>query len=246
MGLKTFLRGLTMPIKYVLRKNNLVEEPDIYAASVRISGSAGLEEIADRIVDQGTTVRRADVLAVLENAINVTDTMLMDGFRVNFGGLCDLFPKIKGSFEGPTDIYDPSRHQVDVGAMPGRRVRSTIREQASVERQEVTKPVPDLVKFSKTGDTGNEKASPSPTIATINGYRLKFDPAKEDEGIFFVATSDGTATRIDPSKIQRNKPSQLVFLTPELSSGTYYIEVRTRYTEDGELRIGRLDGPVNP
>lgn len=234
-----------MPIKYVLRKNNLVETPDIYAASVRISSSAGLEEIADRIVDQGTTVRRADVLAVLENAIEACDTMLLDGMRVQFGGLVDLFPKIKGSFVGPTDIYDPARHQVDVAAMPGKRVRHTFRENASVEREETIKPTPGIVKYGNTGSGDRLKAVPGPTIGTINGYRLKFDPAKEDEGIFFIATTDGVAHRIDLGNIQRNKPGELIFMNPSLSQGTYWLEVRTRYTENGELRIGRLDGTVS-
>jgi hypothetical protein len=139
-----------MSIKYVLQKNNLVEEPNVYAASVRITNSVGLQEITDRIVEQGTTVRRADVLAVLENALTACDSMLLDGMRIQLGGLVDLFPKIKGSFEGPTDIYDPARHKVDVAAMPGSRVRSTFRQNASVEKEESVKPVPGLVAFGQT------------------------------------------------------------------------------------------------
>ncbi len=227
-----------MAIKYVLRKNNLVEEPDIYAAGVQISGSVGLEQIADRIVEQGTTVRRADVLAVLENAITAIDTLLLDGFRVNLGGLCDLFPRIRGKFEGPSDSYDPSRHKVDVSANPGKRIRSAVREQATVEKQQTIKPVPDLVSYGNTGLPG------SPSIGTITGYRLKFNTDQGDEGIFFVSTTDASETRVSPPTIQLNKPSRLVFLNPTLSSGTYWLEVRTRYTPEGELRVGRFDGAI--
>jgi hypothetical protein len=246
-----------MTIKYVLKKNHLVDDPNRYAASVRISGSAGLEDIADRIVDQGTTVRKADILAVLENAIQVSDTLLQDGFRIQLGGLVDLFPKIKGSFEGPTDIYDPSRHQVDVAAMPGKRLRDSFREQASVVREESVKPVPSLVKFSTLGSTSQGEQAQEPadsaapltvtagTIATINGYRLKFNTAKSDEGIFFVNTMGVPVIKVDNAKIQRNTAGQLIFLTPSLVVGTYWIEVRTRYTTNGELRIGRLDGTIS-
>ena len=238
-----------MSIKYVLQKNKLVEEPNAYAASVRITNSVGLEEITDRIVEQGTTVRRADVLAVLENALTACDSMLLDGMRIQLGGLVDLYPKIKGSFEGPTDIYDPARHQVDVAAMPGNHVRSTFRQNASVVKEEAIKPVPGLVAFDQIPEPSGMSADSALTstplvpnaIGTIDGHRLRFDPTKSDEGIFLVPIAGGTATKV--TNVQKNMPKQLVFQVPAVpSSATWYLEVRTRYTAEGELRIGRLDG----
>lgn len=236
-----------MSIKYVLQKNNLVEEPNIFSASVRTTNSVGLSEITDRIVEQGTTVRRADVLAVLENALTACDSMLLDGMRIQLGGLVDLFPKIKGSFEGPTDIYDPSRHQVDVAATPGIRVRNTFRSQARVVKEEAIKPVPGLVAFDQIPAPAGMSADITSTplvpnaIGTINGHRLRFDPTKADEGIFLVPVAGGTATKV--TNVQKNMPKQLVFQVPSVpSSTTWYLEVRTRYTPEGELRIGRLDG----
>ena len=44
--------------------------------------------------------------------------------------------------------------------------------------------------------------------------------------------------------VQKNKPSQLVFLVPNLEDGTYHLEVRAKMgsgTPARELRIGRLD-----
>ncbi|OHB56990.1 MAG: hypothetical protein A2Y07_11550 [Planctomycetes bacterium GWF2_50_10] len=236
-----------MSIKYVLQKNNLVEEPQQYAASMRIAGSVGLNELADRIVEQGTTVRRPDVLAVLENALMAADSMLLDGFRVQFGGLVDLYPKIKGSFEGPTDTYDPSRHQVDVGAMPGKRVRDNFREHAAVEKTETIKPQPSLIEVSQlpapaaeVTESLEEDVIPivAGSICTLNGYRLRFNPAAEDEGIYFVARIGGAVIKV--ATVQKNMPGQLVFLMPTIATGgLYYLEVRTRYTAEGELRIGR-------
>jgi hypothetical protein len=230
-----------MSIKYVLRENKLVEEANVYSANVQISASVGLEEIADRIVDQGTTVRKADVLAVLENAVQACDTMLLDGMRVNFGGLVDLFPRIKGSFDGPTDIYDPARHQVDVAAQPGSRVRRDFRENATVEQAEAKKPVPSLVAYGQTPAPAQAAHVTPGTIGTIAGYRLKIDEAQADEGIYFVSTT-GTYT-IKVASIQKNSARQLVFLVPALDEAAdWYLEVRTRYTPEGELRTGRLDG----
>jgi len=238
-----------MSIKYVLQPNKLVEEPDIFSASVRISSSVGLEEITDRIVDQGTTVRRADVLAVLENAIEACDNLLLEGMRVQLGGLVDLFPKIKGSFAGPTDSYDPARHQVDVAAMPGARVRKSFRSKAAVAKEEAVKPVPGLVALSQTpapaaanGDGENAAVQITPgAIGTLDGYRLHYNAAAIDEGIYFVKTTDGENAKV--TAVQKNTQKQLVFLVPELAAAsTWRLEVRTRYTPEGELRIGQLDG----
>ena len=48
--------------------------------------------------------------------------------------------------------------------------------------------------------------------------------------------------------VQKNKPSQLVFLVPAtLPGGTYHLEVRARMgsgTSSRELRVGRLDATL--
>lgn len=228
-----------MSIKYVLQKNNLVEEDNKFAASVRIAGTAGLEEIADRIVDQGTTVRKPDVLAVLENMLTACDSMLLEGLRVQFGGLVDLFPKIKGSFDGPTDTYDPARHQIDIAAAAGKRLRDRFRTSATLERGEAIKPVPSLVSFVQTPLSGGLIVM-NGGIGTINGYRLRVNTAAADEGIYFVNTV--TSAVVKAANLQRNTASMLVFLIPTLAAASYRLEVRTRYTPEGELRIGKLDG----
>ena len=73
---------------------------------------------------------------------------------------------------------------------------------------------------------------------------MKFDPAEADEGLYFVATAGGE-TRVQT--VQKNKPSQFVFLVPTLAVGTYHLEVRARMgsgTSARQLRIGRLDSTL--
>jgi len=228
-----------MTIKYALYENKLTEATDLYAAKVLISGSADLNTIVDRIVDQGSTVTRTDIIAVLEGAIEATDNLLLDGWRVNFGGLCDLFPRIKGKFNGITDHYDPSRHQIDVGAAPGSRVRKTIRDDAAVTKRETILPAPLVLEYTDLGSgETNDHVTPG-SIGTINGSRLAFNELAEDEGIYFNSTS--TPAKVKVTAIQKNKPSELVFMVPELSVGTYWLEVYKHFTPEGDLRMGRMD-----
>lgn len=230
-----------MAVAYILRKNPLVTDAASYAASVVTAGSVGLDEIADRIVEQGTTVRRADVLAVLENALDAADSFLQDGFRVQLGGIVDLFPRIKGSFEGPTDLYDPARHQVDVAAMPGKRLRNSFHNSAAVKRIGKGTPAPNPIAFSqKPSQPQADKIAPG-AIGTVDGYRLKFDVAMPDEGIFLVK-ADGTGS-VKVETVQKNTPKQLVFLVPPLETESEYtLEIRARHRGGTQLRTGRLDG----
>jgi hypothetical protein len=230
-----------MAVKYTLRLNPLTNGSQQYAATVLTTGTATLETIADRIVDQGTTVRRADVLAVLENALDAADNLLKDGFRVQMGGLVDLFPRIKGNFESPTDSYDPARHRVDIAAMPGRRLRNSFSAEASVRQIQKPQPAPSPVAFSQNPPPPEADKIQPGSIAAITGWRLKFDPAMEDEGIFFINTADGGSVKVET--VQKNSPRELVFLVPTVEPNSEYtLEIRARHRGGTQLRRGRLDG----
>ena len=197
------------------------------------------------IIDQGSTVGRPDILAVTAALKLACQRRLEQGQRVNYFGMMDFFPRIKGVFTGATDTFDPARHRVDVGASPGAELREAVQAGASVEKVEAVKPAPNPIEYRDIGsDTTNDVVSPG-GIGQLSGNRLKFDPTEADEGLYFVATGGGETQVVS---IQKNKPSQLVFLVPAtLPGGTYHLEVRARMgtgTSARELRVGRLDATL--
>ncbi len=100
-------------------------------------------------------------------------------------------------------------------------------------------PSPNPIEYRDVGsDTTNDQITPG-NIGQLSGNRLKFDPAQADEGLYFVPTADTGDVKV--TTIQKNKPSQLVFLVPALVAGGYNLEVRARIAGGTELRIGRLD-----
>ena len=115
---------------------------------------------------------------------------------------------------------------------------------ATVEKVEAVKPAPNPIEYR---DIASDEINDTATVGNIgqlNGSRLKFDPAKADEGLYFVATAGGD-TKVPT--VQKNKPSQLVFLVPALVAGTYHLEVRARMgsgTSSRQLRVGRLDATL--
>ena len=51
-----------MAIRYALFENHLTSDPDDYTAQVRITGSADLDVIAQRMIDQGSAVTKAETV----------------------------------------------------------------------------------------------------------------------------------------------------------------------------------------
>ncbi|VFM97348.1 MAG: protein of unknown function (DUF4469) with IG-like fold [Candidatus Kentron sp. G] len=223
-----------MPIHYALFENHLTSDPDDYAAQVQITDSADLDAIVRRITEHGSTSTEASIRAVLIETIDACEALLLEGHRVNLGGLCELYPRITGVFDGITDHFDPARHRVDVGASPGSRVRNTVRDGARVTKVESIKPAPAPLEYVDLGSGETNSHLTPGNIGTLNGHRLKFDPAKDDEGIFLIPAKNGQEKKI--IVVQKNKPSQLVFLVPaDAKKGDYSIEVRARIKGAGEL-----------
>ncbi|MDZ7690993.1 MAG: DUF4469 domain-containing protein [Balneolaceae bacterium] len=59
------------------------------------------------------------------------------------------------------------------------------------------------------------------------------------QGVFFVNTEDGTATRVDATML-RNMPSELIFVNPDLAAGSYRLEVRSIMNGNSDVRSGVL------
>ena len=231
-----------MAINYALFENHLTSDPDDYAARVQTNGTADLDAIAQRMIDQGSTTTRADILAVLEDTIQACESYLLDGFNVDFGGLCRLGASVSGVFNGITDTFDPSRHRVDATAAVGKRIRKTVREDATVEKVETVLPTPSPLEFVDLASGQTNNTITKNNIGTINGHRLKFNPSAADEGLFLV--DEAVPGEMKITAIQKNKPAQLVFLIHDLAPvGTELVlEVRARLgDETSQLRTGRLD-----
>ncbi|MCK4342896.1 MAG: hypothetical protein KAY37_14375 [Phycisphaerae bacterium] len=74
-----------MPIHYALFENNVTADPDDYAAVVQMTDTADLDTLIRRMIERGSTTTRADILAVMEDAIGACESMLLDGMRAPLG-----------------------------------------------------------------------------------------------------------------------------------------------------------------
>jgi len=225
-----------MPIEYTLRENRLTAEPGDYMAMVSPTRTVGLREVIQRMLEKESTVGEADTLSVLNNFEDSLISLLAEGTNVNLS-FANFSCSIKGTFNGPSDSFDPSRHQVVPNVNPGKELRSAFRQGIAVSKQEAIIPMPSLLDYTDF-NSGERNSIVTPGgMGQISGHRLQFDAADEEQGIFFIA-ADGSETRV--SVAGQNMPSTLMFLLPAgLTSGEYTLEVRAKMGED--LRTGSLN-----
>jgi len=226
-----------MPINYALYENNLTTDPRDYMARVSTTATAEIGDVTQRMVDRGSTVVKADILSVLEDYYSAIEIMVLEGQAVNTP-LAHFKTTVKGVFDGPTDAFDPQRHQIEGIVSPGKRFRAAVRDKARVEKTEAGRPSPMLLEFIDLNTGEKNGVLTSGGLGHISGHRLKFEMADAAQGVFFIA-ADGTESRV--AVMAMNKPGQLIFSTPTLTAGEYTLAVRAVFNAD-TLRTGLLPG----
>jgi len=230
-----------MTITYVLHENHLTSDPNDYMAMVQPNGTAEMEAVIQRMIEQGSTVTRADIFSVLEDYHSALESLVLEGFNVltpcaNFGA------SIKGIFDGQADIFDPARHRVWPNVVPGTRLRTTVVSRGQTTKGEAVMPRPNLLEFIDINSGERNSVLTPGGMAQLIGHRLKFDPADAQQGVFFIA-GDGAETSVEV--VGRNKPAELMFLIPDtLTTGDYTMEVRVVIRDGANLRTGRLEAAL--
>lgn len=226
-----------MPLEYYLKENHITSDDDDYMAISINPESYSIEDVYDYMTREGSTVTRAEALAGFEEVTRAILNLVQQGHSV-VTPLVNIRPGISGVFEDEEDTFDPDRHEVRIHVTPGLRLRETT-EEIPTEKVEPRERLPKLTHYyDKSTETQDAQITPGGG-ARIVGSLLKFDEEDPDQGIFFVNTSDGAETRVEDT-ILRNKPSELIFINPELDPGTYRVEVRAILHNTSDIRYGML------
>ncbi len=225
-----------MPIKYYLQPNPITPDPNDQSARVQPITALSQEDIITAMSRRGTGVTETDMRAVLNLFFDVVTDQVADGNNVNLP-LVNIRPSITGIFTSVTDSFDQSRHTKRATLSAGLLLTQKM-QRASVEKVLQSLPAPVLLEFLDVNSgLANSKLTPG-GIGTIVGEELKFNPANEAEGIFFV-DNNGKAARV--SVIATRTEGKLLFSVPtDLKAGNYNLEVRRAYKAVNTLRNGAL------
>ena len=198
-----------MSLKYSLIENLLTEHPDDYNAHPQEVSSHDLESIISQMLEKGSTVTRADILAVLNNFFEVAAGITAIGETIN----TDLFKtglSISGVFDGAGDTFDKSRHSIRVNINAGKLLKEALAK-IQVEKTTARESIPYVleVKDSVSGSVNDQITSGG--VLEITGSRLKVEGDNAANGVYLVA-ADGTKNKV-PTLVE-NKPARLFVILP--------------------------------
>ena len=232
-----------MSLKYSLTENLLTAQPDDYHARPQEVSSHYLESIISQMLEKGSTVTRADILAVLNNFFEVAGSITASGETIN----TDLFKtglSISGVFDGAGDTFDKSRHSIRVNTNAGKVLKDALAK-IQVEKTTAPESIPYIleVKDSVSGSVNDQITSAG--VLEITGSLLKIDGDHAANGVYLVA-ADGTKTKV-PTLVE-NKPARLFVILPALTAGEYTLQVTTQYNGGGSglknPRTGTFSKPL--
>ena len=227
-----------MTIQYVLFENNSPIAPGVYTARVQTAGRADLESVVNHMVARGSTVGRADILSVLDDFCSAVELLVQDGYTI-VTPVVNARPTVRGTFEGPLDSFDPNRHRLVVRVTPGVRLKKGVPNGAQLVKRYGAKNLPLPQRYTDTrSGTHNDILTPGGT-GWLQGQRLTLDGADPEQGVFFVNDADKTATRVE--EVTKSAGTEILFLVPTLPAGTYNLEVRAAFNDNGDIRTGKLE-----
>lgn len=231
-----------MSINYELRKKHLGDK-DGFVGHFKAKTVYDLEAVIDRMVSMGTSLTRTDLHAVLMLLESTIEVIILEGGKISLDDFISIYPSISGTFDGPDDSFDKSKHTIKVNAGVLSKFANKIRLKASMEKIKSTQRKPDIYEIYDFGsDSKNEHLSINDMVR-IKGDNLKFDKSQADEGIFII-NSNGNETKIN----YRDEPTatKLQFIMPEVDGepGSVEIEIRTRYNTN-TMRNGKTDLKLN-
>jgi hypothetical protein len=216
-------------IKAHLYDNALTDDPNDYVARVSAERSLNVKDVCESAATRGG----ADVsAAAMEHAVNLflkeMGYRLCDGFGVNTGWFTAA-PHIKGVFNSPNEHFDPAKHRVLFEIQQGADLRKEL-DLVTVDILGVAESGLYIAQVLdvKTGSV-NDMITPNRNL-NISGHKIKIAGDNTANGIYFVTEEGGARTKVDATDIVINKPSELVVVTPELTAGTYRVEVTTQFS----------------
>ncbi len=225
-------------------------KPGTYRLVLHTGRLATFEDFI-RHAEGGSTITRADAVAVLTAAAEWVRQRAFEGREADLGPLGRSRLGMKGVFETIPDRVEDADVTLTISwVLPGAMKRAVGKagEDLVRERIEPDPKLPNLVEARRILPGGTPDEHPGRYVPggamRLYGARLDYDASLIDEGVFLVAAG-GTETRVELVAI--NSPKQVLFIMPTDATGSYGIRVRRRHLRpDGPLLEGRLSEPLVP
>lgn len=213
-----------MNLKYALIESLITADTSDYTALVQDTDSYGIDAITQKMLDKGSTVTRADVLAVLTNFFEVVEQITREGGAIHTD-LMQSRPSITGVFNGADDKFDPKRHQIHTNLNPGKSLKKAT-EQIITQKVDAPQIGPHITEVKDAVSGSINTALTSEGAVELVGNGLKIAGLDLATGVWFHNLAIG-ASSYKVATVVINTDKQLIVTAPTLPAGEYHIELRT-------------------
>jgi len=225
-----------MSIRYRIQKNNFRGD-DIYIGRIDLKGSYDRDMLIQRMLDMGSTITKADIVAVITNFEKTVKNICLEGNKITMDNFMQFTPALSGKFTSELDGFDPVRHEVYVTAQISSTFNAEFEQASSMEKITSIDKKPLIIGvFDLASNESNTKVTKN-NIITLRGEFLKFNTGVEDEYLRFVNKSN-PAEMVQLTQFQKLTDKEIVFLMPDVAFTEGYFEIASKMGTQ-VLRVSR-------
>ena len=228
-------------IKYGLYGNAANQKDGQLHGRVHHNKTISTKALIKKMVAKKTTIGEAEIVGAVSLLGDVLAESFKDGFGVTLDGVGTLTLSINGQFDGAHDSFDPERHQLNINIRPSVALVKQLNTEGDLHKEEASSPAPALNTLTDVVSKTRNEILTQGHLCTVRGYRLRFDAAQMDEGVFLIDNETQKAYKVE--EVSKNMPSEIIFNVPTIDAVHVTLQVRSRLGRNVKtLRVGTLSG----
>lgn len=175
----------------------------------------------------GSTVNEVIMVQAVNDFLREMARALCDGYNINTGWF-HAHPELRGTFNSSDDSLDPDRHHISIDFRQGTKMQEML-QLVSVKIDKGNYRTPLISSITNMLTNTTDQPFNVGTAAQIAGRDIKIEGDDPTAGLYLLNTETGEQTQVEARRIPLNKPTQIMFLVPQLPAGTYTPVIITTY-----------------
>ena len=226
--------------KVWLKPNLLTKDIDNdYIAEVSTSKQTlRNEDIAQRIVDEGSEIKYDTLLSIINQHDRIIREAVCDGYSV-LTGVGQYSPRVTGSWLGKSANFDPSVNKLTLDMVLSKEMRDAL---ATVGVEVLGVKEGGGAAIGLVTDTLTEATDGTITPGEdilIEGTKIKIAGDPDLCGVYFIPRDapEETIYKVE-RRLTQNDPSRIIARVPAtLQPGAYTLRIVTQYTNSGSTLL---------
>ena len=222
--------------KVWLKPNLLTKDIDNdYVAEVSTSKQTlRNEDIAQRIVDEGSEIKYDTLLSIINQHDRIIREAVCDGYSV-LTGVGQYSPRVTGSWLGKSANFDPSVNKLTLDMVLSKEMRDAL---ATVGVEVLGVKEGGGAAIGLVTDTLTEATDGTITPGEdilIEGAKIKIAGDPDLCGVYFVGADPENIYKVD-RRLTQNDPSRIIARVPAtITPGSYTLRIVTQFSHASML-----------